>query len=413
MKQTSISITDEEVVTIGANHTLQSTVDAVIGGVFTEDLAETQPSSSPSSPHFSLGLLEQFDMSYEGAFRATLDDAVSKSDYCTGTLGYNPVNHSIYMAGRDTHGSIAEFAIPASLSFETNRSSIPNATALQPWSKILQSEVADRVNGFLYHDGDLLVTCERKYDTTKTPRTLMRFDPDDIAAGYTMLQLQGKALSSGYMGVIPSNLQTLMGGDTHFSGWGDVYSINGRYSIGASIYSFNADDTVSAAEDTAIATTPHASFPHSEGATLRDNVPAGIAEGALWGDVSECRGAFIIPNTSILMIVGRHGGSHTGVGYKITQDNGNVCGGPCSYGAADNYNYFWLYDLNEVVAAGSYVDAVPFSFGKWKMPYGGFIHGAAFDGVDKLYICIGKAGQVGTYDRPPLILRYRITKKAV
>ena len=122
---------------------------------------------------------------------------------------------------------------------------------------------------------------------------------------------------------------------------------------------------------------------------------------------------FIVPGTRTYAVLGSTGGTSSGIGYKIRQDNDNLCGGYCAYGSDDYSNYYWLFDLDELLAAESLSDPRPYDYGAWQVPFddGGShrIIGGAYDPEEGvLYLSLGNAGQVGTYDRPPLIVAYRI-----
>ncbi len=89
-----------------------------------------------------------------------------------------------------------------------------------------------------------------------------------------------------------------------------------------------------------------------------------------------------------------------------------MCGGPCPYTAGDSYNYYWLFDVDEILAATDVYDPRPYDYGKWSVPYddGGRhkVIGATFDPAKRvLYVALGNAAQVGDYDRPPLILTFQ------
>ena len=158
------------------------------------------------------------------------------------------------------------------------------------------------------------------------------------------------------------------------------------------------------------------------GAGLDPQAGAGMAVGALntqegsaspvWSFLSNGVYGFIAPGTRTFVVVGSSGGIDSGIGYKITQDDGRLCGGYCSYAAADNYSYYWLFDLDEILAAGSPSEPRPYAYGRWDVPFGSpgrVVIGGAFDPAGRvLYVALSNAGQVGTYDRPPLILTFRV-----
>jgi hypothetical protein len=115
---------------------------------------------------------------------------------------------------------------------------------------------------------------------------------------------------------------------------------------------------------------------------------------------------FIVPGTRTFAVFGSSGGVDSGIGYKITQDDGTLCGGYCSHQAADHYNYYWFFDLETILAAPAPYELRPYAFGRWSVPFDDngrhSIIGGAFDHQHSmLYLALSGAGQVGTYDRPP------------
>ena len=133
----------------------------------------------------------------------------------------------------------------------------------------------------------------------------------------------------------------------------------------------------------------------------------------LWNFLAKARVGFIAPGTSTFVVLGEIGGTRSGIGYKITQDDGNLCGGYCAYDADDYDNAYWLFDVHDIVAADDVHLPHPYSYGTWSVPFddGGShrIIGGTFDPTGAtLYLALGSAGQVGTYDRPPLILAYSV-----
>jgi hypothetical protein len=160
------------------------------------------------------------------------------------------------------------------------------------------------------------------------------------------------------------------------------------------------------------------SFPLQEGRSL---VPDGEKYlddiSPIWGPNAKAKYGFIIPGTSIFMALGSHAGIHSGIGYKIIQDEGRQCAGPCPYSAADVYNYFWLFDVNDIVNAPNPWEVQPISYGKWSHPYDNngrrTFSGATYDDENNiLYLSIDNAARVGNYDRPPMILAYKVKSKS-
>ena len=129
----------------------------------------------------------------------------------------------------------------------------------------------------------------------------------------------------------------------------------------------------------------------------------------LWNFLSRGVYGFVVPGTRTFAVFGSSGGVDSGIGYKITQNNGNLCGGYCAYDAADYYNYYWFFDVDEILAATETYEPRPYAYGRWSVPFddGGRhrIIGGTFDPATMtLYLSLENAGQVGDYDRPPVIL---------
>ena len=107
----------------------------------------------------------------------------------------------------------------------------------------------------------------------------------------------------------------------------------------------------------------------------------------LWTHISFAVYGFIIPDSRSYLTIGSSGGHRSGVGYKITQDTGKVCGGYCSREASDNYNYYWLWDVYDLVRVKngdlSPYSVRPYAYGELPMPFQGSglkkVTGASFD----------------------------------
>ena len=119
-----------------------------------------------------------------------------------------------------------------------------------------------------------------------------------------------------------------------------------------------------------------------------------------------------MPETATFLAVGTIGGVERGIGCKITQDDGNLCGGYRPYRHDDVSNAYWMFDVNEILAADDVHLPRPDAYGIWDVADDAGRHpviGATFDpGESLLDVALGNAGQVDTYDRPPLIVVYAI-----
>lgn len=372
------------------------------------------------------GLATIDDLTYLGAFRlSTADHGVSSTNYAVGTLGYNPANHSLFIAGHAHHNALAEFAIPAPGQADSVDQLPVVEAPLQVFAPVLDEspngnpEGIDRITGLLWVDGQLLVNAETWYDADggNADTTLVVRDADDLEGaidGY--FELTGATRAAGYMAPVPAEWQAALG-STHLTGWSSVYSIVSRYSVGPSLWTFDPTDITSTAAGAQgpVDATPLMHFAYGAGHYL-DPQALDTQEGSasdLWNFLSRGVYAFIIPGTRTFAVFGSSGGVDSGIGYKITQDDGNLCGGYCSYAAADNYNYYWFFDLDEILAAGEVWQPRPYAYGRWSVPFDDDgaheIQGGAFDPVNAtLYLALEGAGRVGDYDYTPLIVVFDV-----
>ncbi len=372
------------------------------------------------------GLLTIGDLRYEGAFRLSSKSfGDSSTNYASGKLAYNPERHSLFVAGHATQYAVAEFAIPEP-SLATEVGALPVVEKpLQPFVSLLDSspegnpEGLDRITGLLWLDGQLIVNAEGFYaaggdhhDTTLVVR-----DADNLAGsvdGY--FEIEGASNSAGYMASIPARWQESFGG-THLTGWSSVHAIMSRYSVGPSLWVFDPDEITRSSPgiDPSVAAIPFMNFAYSNGEFLAEDALK-LREGsasAVWNYLSEGVYGLIVPGSSTFVVIGSAGGIDHGSGYTSRHDDGRRCGGYCSHAADDDYNYYWLFDVREILAAENAYEPRPYAYGRWSLPFdqdgAHKVVGATFDSAERVvYIALGGAGQSGEYDRPPLILTYRI-----
>jgi len=285
----------------------------------------------------------------------------------------------------------------------------------------------DRITGMLVVNGSLIVNGETWYDAAadNTDITFVVRDADDLAGtidGY--FKLNGAAHAGGYMGPIPGEWQGPFGAN-YYTGWSNVWSINGRYSIGPSLWTFDPSDILNNAASTSpnVTTQTWQNYPFGGAHINSGNIGLPYApQGTqgpfqpaqpLWNTKSAAFYGFFVPGTDTFMVLGRSGGMASGIGYKAVQEDGSVCGGPCTYGLNDSYNFYWLFDVKDIVAATNVSDPQPYDYGVLSVPFdeGGkhTIIGATFDPVGGvLYVALEGAGQLGRYDYVPLIVTYNI-----
>ena len=373
------------------------------------------------------GVIEVAQLQYRGAFRLSDDDfGASSANAAIGAMAYNPDNHSIFIAGHSRDRAVAEFAIPEVLDRPTLEELNLVSTPLQEFVSFLGSvsnpDQIDRVTGMFYLDGKLIVNAEKWYDgdADNTDTTLVIHDASNMASsaisGYYKMTRGAEA--AGYIARIPEEWQSSFG-SAFMTGWSAVYSINSRYSIGPSLFTFDAESLVAGGFGNSgpVTARPFMNFSYSDDTWLTpdalDHGNPGIGASALWNHLSEGVYGFIVPGTNTFAVFGSSGGINSGIGYKPTQDTGYTCPGYCTYIASDNYNYYWLFDIRDILRANQPHLVQPYAYGPFSIPFdnngGSAIIGGTFDPDTRmLYLALDRAGGVDRYDRTPLIVVYEI-----
>jgi hypothetical protein len=359
-------------------------------------------------------------ISYRGAFRVSSSDfGESTANFAAGALAYNPTNHSLFLAGHAQHNAIAEFPIPRLL----DRPTLAELNVVSPrqnfrriLNEVSNPENIDRIDGMLYVDGQLIINAEEWYDADGSNRdtTLVIRDAENLGTssidGY--YELDGAAEAGGYMAAIPPEWQADFGGE-FLTGWSSNYSIASRYSIGPSLFVFDSNSLLyGTANSGPIDATAFMDFPYDSNHWIDpeyDKTGRGGAS-SLWNFVSRGIYGFIVPGTSTFVVLGSSGGIDSGIGYKINSN----CGGFCAYDEDDNYNYYWLFDVQEIIDAANVYDIRPYSYGKLSVPFDNqgrhAILGATFDpDTGMLYLSLGEAGGISQFDYTPLIVGYQVS----
>ena len=368
---------------------------AVLGspGVsYSADLATLQ-----NLPLFQIGNLK-----FAGGFKVPQETlGESEASYAEGPITLGANGTSMYMVGHAYQQAIAEISIPEIVN-TTSVSALRRASAIQNFSRVLSRPASgnvdnlDRIGGMEYVNGMLLVNAYVYYDANAgADTTTMAIQNANNLSGSAVAgyhRFAARAHAAGWISPIPAEWQQALGG-THISGYSSGGPIISRWSVGPSAFAFTpTNPNLANASPTTIPATTLMDF------SLQNpmGMDAGSAESYLnnsdrnnkmWNHITSAKYGFVVPGTRTYMAVGFSGGYDSGVGYKITQDNGNVCGGYCAYSASDYSNYYWLFDLNDLLAVkngsmNSY-DIKPYAFGKFESAFanGGFspILGGAVD----------------------------------
>ena len=293
-----------------------------------------------------------------GGFRIPLSTkGESRIAFSQGVFTLRQNQDSFFIVGHAHHQAIAELAIPV-LSKSKTISEWNFATFKQPFSSVISRassgnpQKIDRITGMKEIEHQLIVNGMEFYDADANVRdtTLIVRDADQLVSSKIdgFFQLQGAAHAAGWISEIPKVWQKALGSE-YLVGNASTLAINSRLSIGPSAFSAQFFGVLNGAEESGLILTnglmdfslKQPIAPDQYNKSLKNNI---------WTELSAAHYGFIIPNTSSYLVVGKSGGHNSGIGYKITQDNGRECGGPCSVKAEDNYNYFWLFDVADFVS---------------------------------------------------------------
>ncbi|MEZ4223358.1 MAG: hypothetical protein R3B13_20600 [Polyangiaceae bacterium] len=378
-----------------------------------------------------LPLIDITDLQYEGALRLPASDfGISSLNYSQGPIAYDAKRKSIYIVGHDYQQAIAEFAVPA-LTNSTTLTDLKMAGApTQTFASMLDRvgsnpNALDKLGGMAVLEGangpELLVHAFEYYDAPadNTQTTLVVRDPTQLGSSKVdgFYSFAGAAHTVGWISPIPNEWQSLLGGKV-LTGGSSGWPIIGRLSVGPSAFVFDAADVVGNASPPGnVSTTALLDF------SLNNPLDADLSNDSgtndLWTHLSRAAYGFIAPGTRTYVTLGSSGGHASGVCYKCTPSGASQpCGGYCSKDGSDYDNYFWFWDVNDLVKVKQGAlqpHAVkPYAHGKFATPFSSKdIGGGSFDpGSGLLYLTLQHAddGQ-GQYNNPPVVLAYSIKKK--
>ena len=403
-------------------------------------VAEFNPDLAP------LISIDQFE--YQGGFRISgqnlgYEGARPTASYSNGIIAYNPKNHSIYLVGHPHEEQIAEFAIPNLVTSDQVSDFNVSATPIQNFSKFHNTDRVDtgieanfKITGLELLNDSLIVNYVNYYDGLgkETDTTVVFKHANDLATSEISgaFQLNGAAHSAGWLSAIPQEWQTHLQG-THISGSHSGTSVNFRLSIGPSAYVISPEQDLLPYSNGAVDSQALLDFPlgdilfDTSVFSSNDDEQSILfneqLNNDLWTYLSGASYGFILPGTSTYVTIGKSGGLNSGVGYKITQLDGKTCGGYCAYDPTDNYSFYWLWDVKDLlkVKNGELLphNVRPYDYGKFPVPVDidayndvGTIGGGAYDAeTGMLYVSFTSADQIESYRRPPVVLAYKFIAK--
>jgi hypothetical protein len=378
--------------------------------------AQTDPTQLP--------LIHLQDFQYRGAFRLPDDTfGTSSLNYSQGPIEYNRDNHSLFIVGHAHHQQIAEFAVPELVASDHILDLNMSGDPLQVFSDILgrvsggNPQSLDRIGGLDYIHGpdgaELIVNAYEYYDapgdntqTTATVRTAGDLGGSAVEGFFTFQG--GAGHTSGWISPIPPRWRALLGG-THITGQSSGIPIISRCSVGPSAFAFDPSAIVgNPTVPDPVPTTLLLDF--SLAHPLHADLSNTSLTNDLWTHLSRVVFGFVIPGSRTYATIGHSGGHASGICYKCTQDDGTLCGGYCPPDASDYYHYYWLWDVNDLLAVKSGAmqpyDVRPYEYGEFPTPFQTrTLGGGAFDpGTGKLYLSVQRADTLqGTYSNPPIV----------
>lgn len=375
-----------------------------------------------AEPLFSIN-----DLVYEGATRipiATYGD--SRMGYTEGTFETSQDLSTVFVVGHSQDQAIAEFTLPK-LSKSSYISKLPMAQNKQAFKTVFDRipsgnpDNINRITGMKLINNKLVVNGVQYYDgeANNTDTTFIINNPVDLSASSLtgFLKLDADSHASGWITAIPPRLQETFRGDYIF-GYASNYAINARNSMGPSAFGVATDAITNANSGGQISTFPLIDY--SLDNPITQDFYNQERENDLWTEVSKAFVGFLVPGSNTYAVFGTSGGHNSGIGYKITQDSGYQCGGPCPYEASDVYNYYWLYNIDDMisVAQGNIAphEIRPYEYGEIQLPFqdqGGppkLLIGASFNHAkNMLFLMLGSADSLQSqYESGPLLLAYSI-----
>lgn len=396
----------------------------LVACVSTDSRAQTgSPTPQHSADPAALPLFSLEDLTYKGAFRLPAETFGSSSlNYAQGPIAYHPLNESLLVVGHAHEQAIAEFEIPP-LVDSTDLLELAMADApLQDFAPVLgrtdNPQNLDRIGGLaVVGEGKLLVNAYEYYDAPgdNTQSMLLVHGASDIAEADVegFLEVGGAGHTSGWFSPVPTQWQTLLGG-THLMGHSSGVPIISRTSVGPSAFVFNPE-AVLGGDTSPVATTTLLDFSLKN--PLHPDLNNETGNNELWTRLSHVVYGFIVPGTRSYLTLGHSGGHVSGVCYKCTQDDGHLCGGNCAPDPKDYYTFYWLWDMNDLLAVKegkkNSFDVRPYAYGEFATPFVGQtprLGGGAFDPVTgRLYLTVQRADDAqGRYRNPPVVVVYGV-----
>lgn len=414
-------------------------VSSITGTLFSSALfaascvVEPAPEPDPDPPGTddvkSLPLASINDFNYVGGFTMPADQFGESSLNNTDAV-FTTSGQSLFIVGHSREDAIAEFVIPALVNTNSISQLPSSGPPVQNFTSVLNRantgnpDGIDTIRGLAIYDDQLIVNAIKYYDasTSVNDTTLVLSQPGNLSQSSVtgFLELPGAARSAGWLNEMPAAWRDELG-KTHLMGSSSGYPIITRHSVGPSFHAIDASDIVNATPESGqIQSQELMEFSFST--ALNTDLNNDSRNNDLWTALSRAEYGFIVPGTRTYATFGFTGGIDGGIGYKVENDNGYTCGGYCTYIASDNYNYYWLWDMNDLLEVRDGQreshDIQPYDYGKFDVPFQvsslGFnpIGGGSFDATtNTLYFAVKEANaNWAQYQNPPVVVAFRVNE---
>jgi hypothetical protein len=374
-----------------------------------------------------------YDTDYSGAFRLN-SNLMSYSSYPTLILangGSTLLVVSAYATVDDSYNVIGFNIAPITPSTSASLSALPLASVnVSAFNPVTSAPVTGdwgpfgaRIQGGIEYNGRIMGNVYAYYDSghdqNMSTFVLNNSASPGVSGERGFFAGTDLAYSCGWISELPDTLKGEFGG-THIFGMstGNRRSIHDRFSIGPSLYIYDAD-----ASNSIVGSTPPSNgsaitldqliyYPLGpNGLTPEDNLDQ---PGQLWTNLSEAAFGFAVPNTDTYMVVGFSGGHNSGTNYLA----GHHPNDP-----DDMNNWYWLFRLSDALKVKTGVISEPYQVECYESGpivfrfegSGSGLHvcaGAAFNSSTKLlYISLDRGdNSQGTESSLPLILTYDMTE---
>lgn len=278
-------------------------------------------------------LLYSADITYLGSFnlpRPATGSSTGSFDYGGMALAVSADGKTLYVGGHVYNQSLGQVTIPnigSTASLIQAPVSIPGSVG----------SGTTELSGALIYNSRLIVQKRIPYDTsgTGTTHAAGNLNISGFSSFSRMANIDSAQFSNGYMGVIPTEWQSFLGGPA-FAG-NSVMSINSMCSNGPSFYVFNPNDINNKSP---IPSTPLMYYP------LSNPLANPNSANDLFSRADQYNAGIVFPSgTRSVLFFSRHGyGNPT---YK--QDDGG-CGGSSGEGAAPYRRQITAFDANDLLA---------------------------------------------------------------